>query len=630
MQTNNFARTIRQSIVGTVIFLTLSPVLLGVSPKSCAPFATDFLTPTTTKDPGLALCKPDNKHAVVKPRSELVLDMSSDNPIVDDSGYDFFFYESKTKDGIELDPISIAVAVDDGSGHPGIFKQVFVWGDQIHSNNGNIPDTHWLNGIEMPNEKIPSSDLYQNAAIAIDIGVNDSQAYRFVQILSYSGDDDSEKYAQVDAIEAARRDDTDRTATPTTSIVPSPSATPMPPTATATTNVPITPTSSTPVAQTPTFEEQTPTPSTPVVQTPTFEEQTPTPTIATPTIDERTPSATSTINPTQTPTDSVPTPPPPTPTPPTPTDSVPTPTPTLSSPTPTPTLPTPTPTPPTPTERVPTPTPPPSTPTDSVPTPTPPPSTPTKRVPTPTPPPPSTPTDTAAPTATSQSASTPTTPLPRTPSPTYKPVLPTAQPPLSASSVATATQRPAATPTAPTPYQPTRGTAIPSVSVPGSESAAPTPTGATLPSASPTPTPGGSSLLPGDIRNVILSIIASVILFLISWATRKHIFQGAFITNLALTSFIVLGSTFCFSLALFIQSTRYIYGAMFFISLFITILQNIWRWYGLIWINRVLLSDLILLPELINASRVAEKIIELRQKHNNIFGDFACLDVVEK
>jgi hypothetical protein len=152
-----------------------------------------------------SLCQPNGRVAEIglESNSELVLDMGARNEIVDQNGSDFYFYEFPNEPGIHLDHIEIAVAPDDGSGQPGDYTIVFVWGDDNPSNNGTILPKYLP---EIPNRRILASDLYMGTGIGIDIGRNDGLLYRFIRIRTYPAStvpSDGER-AQVDAIQRAK------------------------------------------------------------------------------------------------------------------------------------------------------------------------------------------------------------------------------------------------------------------------------------------------------------------------------------------------------------------------------------------------------------------------------------------
>jgi hypothetical protein len=209
-------------------------------------------------------------------------------------------------------------------------------------------------------------------------------------------------------------------------------------------------------------------------------------------------------------------------------------------------------------------------------------------------------------------------------------VLPTVQPPLSASSVATATQLPAATPTAPTPYQPTRGTAIPSVSVPGSESAAPTPTGATLPSASPT-SPSGQPEREEDNTNTDLlkNILSAIPVALISVLLRRFLQRGSLFTNLLVGELIVNASFIALNLIYKKNIDPQILADLSVITFIAILLWNFWRWYALLWLNRIKEGQLNDLPILNGHPEVSKEIIDERNSKSGIFNDFECIKECE-
>jgi hypothetical protein len=239
------------------------------------------------------LCKPNGEVAEIGlgSNSELVLDMGVGSEIVDDEGGDFYFYECPNGPGIYLDHTEVAVAPDDGSGQPGDFTVVFVWGDDNPSNNGTILPKYMP---EVPNQAILASDLHKSTGIGIDIGRNDGARCRFVRFRTYppSARPDENEFVQVDAVERASFDmlptptpepteepTEEPTLIPIETATPTPSPTPEPtppPTETATLMPePPTPTSEPPTptqSPTPSLESPTPTPGppTPMPEPPTL------------------------------------------------------------------------------------------------------------------------------------------------------------------------------------------------------------------------------------------------------------------------------------------------------------------------------------------------------------------------
>jgi hypothetical protein len=259
-----------------------------------------------------SLCHPDGKVAEIglKSNSELVLDMGVRSEIVDDEGGDFYFYEFPNGPGIYLDHTEVAVAPDDGSGQPGNFTVVFVWGDDDPSNNGAILPKYLP---EIPNRAIWASDLHKGTGIGIDIGPDDGTYYRFIRIRTYppSATPSSGKRAQVDAIERASFDmittltpiltptltpsptvepiytpTPTSTATPTSTTEPhptetsTPTDTPIPPTATV---MPVPPTETPAPEFTPTATPASPTATPTQTNAPVLPTATPVPPTETPT-----------------------------------------------------------------------------------------------------------------------------------------------------------------------------------------------------------------------------------------------------------------------------------------------------------------------------------------------------------
>jgi hypothetical protein len=132
--------------------------------------------------------------------SFIKLDMGQGNEIIDGPHNDFVFYEYANGPGILLDHVAIAVAADDGTGNPGPFKTVFVWGDDDPSNNGSL-----LPGFkrERSEEPIAATKLINGTGIAIDIGHGDGRAYRFIRLTTYpeTAAPGRDKGVEVDAVE---------------------------------------------------------------------------------------------------------------------------------------------------------------------------------------------------------------------------------------------------------------------------------------------------------------------------------------------------------------------------------------------------------------------------------------------
>jgi hypothetical protein len=186
-----------------------------------------------------SLCQPDGMVAEVGliGDSVLVLDMGVGNEIVDGEGGDFHLYEFMNGPGILIDKMELAVAQDDGTGKPGPFTVIYVWGDDDPDNNGAIPAKYLP---EEANKPIDKSDLYNGTGIGINIGSNDGKAYRFVRVRTYPTEatPNEGKRVQLDAIQKASFE-MNPTPTPT---VEQPSPT-VPPTVTNTVTVVPTPTS---------------------------------------------------------------------------------------------------------------------------------------------------------------------------------------------------------------------------------------------------------------------------------------------------------------------------------------------------------------------------------------------------
>ncbi len=280
-------------VVLRTIFALVWDVFVVTAKNDCSPFADSIFEQWGTNEVGLAKCAPDGKYDAVghKTDSYLILDMGEGNEIVDNQGLDFYYYERPFDPGIQLDRVEVAVAQDDGTGHPTSFIVVFIWGDEYLENNGAIPPEY---NPEEPNQPIIASDLHNDTGIGIDIGNDDGAKYRFVRFQTHPTDvvplDD--ELVEVDAVEGIHP-------TPPPTDTPTPTETP-----TDTPTPTETPTDTPTPTETPT---DTPTPTETPTDTPTPTEtptDTPTPTeISTtpPPTETYTPSVILTPSKTQTP-----------------------------------------------------------------------------------------------------------------------------------------------------------------------------------------------------------------------------------------------------------------------------------------------------------------------------------------
>jgi hypothetical protein len=173
----------------------------------CVGFAQGIFSARGVKNPEDSLCDPDRQHATLgaQEQSEIIVDMGASvtgGGLVDQPGGDLYFYEHPTAEGIDLDPIEIAVAQDDGTARPGSFKVIFVWGDEDPANNGTVPASYLP---EDANRTIRAADLHRGWGIGVDIGENNGRSYRFVRVRAYPNPfvSDSEQRPQFDAVERA-------------------------------------------------------------------------------------------------------------------------------------------------------------------------------------------------------------------------------------------------------------------------------------------------------------------------------------------------------------------------------------------------------------------------------------------
>ena len=179
------------------------------APVACGKYATVIYQMIGVEDAENSLCAPDGVVAQIGelPHSELILDMGTGNKIIDQKGGDFIVFEYPNGSGILLDRMKIQVAQDDGEGHPAQFITVFVWGDDDPSNNGLIPSKYLP---EEQHQEIEAQDLYGNTGIAIDIGKDDFEEYRFVRITTHPESEAKswDDRPQIDAIQILSTDAT--------------------------------------------------------------------------------------------------------------------------------------------------------------------------------------------------------------------------------------------------------------------------------------------------------------------------------------------------------------------------------------------------------------------------------------
>ncbi len=210
------------------LFALIWDVIVAGAKNDCYPsFAQSVFDQRGAEAIGLAKYEPDRQFATVGYVSEsfIVLDMGSENEIIDQQGIDFYYYERYYDPGILLDRVEVAVAQDNGSGKPTPFIVVFIWGDEDPENNDGISLAYIP---EDPNKPIDSSDLHNTTGIGIDIGNDDGAAYRFIRFQTHPTDavpvDD--ELVEVDAVE--KNCPPTPTLTPTPIDTPSPTHTPTP------------------------------------------------------------------------------------------------------------------------------------------------------------------------------------------------------------------------------------------------------------------------------------------------------------------------------------------------------------------------------------------------------------------
>ena len=181
---------------------TRSPTSTSTPVPDCAGYAQAIYARVGVHQAEQSLCAPDGRVAEVgmQASSVLVLDMGVGAEISDGEGGDFYFYEYKNGPGILLDQMAIAVAPDDGTGRPGPFTTVFVWGDGDPTNNGSLPSIFTEERVE---ERIAATLLHNGTGIGVDIGRGDGVAYRFVRLTTYPEDaaPGRGKGVEVDAVE---------------------------------------------------------------------------------------------------------------------------------------------------------------------------------------------------------------------------------------------------------------------------------------------------------------------------------------------------------------------------------------------------------------------------------------------
>lgn len=259
-------------IILRTLFALVWDVIAVSAKNNCDNFANEVYDQWGVNAIGLAKCIFDGQFATVGHKSDsfLILDMGEGNEIIDNPGVDFYYYERPFTPGIQLDRVEVAVAQDDGSGNPASFIMVFIWGDDVLENNGEIPPEY---NPEEPNTPINASDLYNQTGIGIDIGNDDGTLYRFVRFQTHPTDviPADNELVEVDAVEGIHPPPL-----PTSTPTPVPLETPSPtltvsdtpfevPTLTSTlTETPI----ETPTGVVTTLESETSTPAS--TNTPTF------------------------------------------------------------------------------------------------------------------------------------------------------------------------------------------------------------------------------------------------------------------------------------------------------------------------------------------------------------------------
>ncbi|MCD4672870.1 MAG: hypothetical protein K8R77_09420 [Anaerolineaceae bacterium] len=168
--------------------------------------STSTSTPTKTPtSPGLNLGPPDSSYSSIPNGSEIIIDLEAEtgSPLdtsSPDGNYDLVFYERiNFGSQIAFDHVILQVGTGpSGSCGSSAWYTVLYWGDSDPANNGHIGNM--FGGVELDNQAIFTSDLYNNTGIAIDAdALGLSAVYPCLKIISpISGDGDA---AEVDAIE---------------------------------------------------------------------------------------------------------------------------------------------------------------------------------------------------------------------------------------------------------------------------------------------------------------------------------------------------------------------------------------------------------------------------------------------
>jgi hypothetical protein len=107
---------------------------------------------------------PPNGVASIPDGSYVVINLGSSPIIVNgisDTNYDFVYFEEPSGIGIQMDRVILSISTDNV-----IYYVVFNWGDGTPDANSNIGD---VAGSENDNQPIPSSELYGNSGVLVDV-----------------------------------------------------------------------------------------------------------------------------------------------------------------------------------------------------------------------------------------------------------------------------------------------------------------------------------------------------------------------------------------------------------------------------------------------------------------------------
>lgn len=183
-----------------------TPTATATATATSTATSTSTSTPTETPAPKeINLDGPDTIFASIPNGSQIIIDLEAEtgSPLdtsSPDGNYDLVFYERiEYGSQITFDHVILQLGTGPtGSCTSSSWHTVLYWGDSDPANNGHIGNM--FGGVELDNQAIFTSDLYNNTGIAIDAdALGLSAVYPCLKIISpISGDGDA---SEVDAIE---------------------------------------------------------------------------------------------------------------------------------------------------------------------------------------------------------------------------------------------------------------------------------------------------------------------------------------------------------------------------------------------------------------------------------------------